>query len=59
MALTVGPGGALNSAVIYQYDAENRLRTETFSYQPEWSANGPTYTTKSLALSTRWNHALE
>ena len=33
------------------YDAENRLRTETFSYQPEWSANGPTYTTKSYGFA--------
>ncbi len=34
------------------YDAENRLRTETFTYQPEWSSSsGSTYTTTSYGFA--------
>ena len=34
------------------YDAESRLRTETFNYIPEYSVNGPTYTGTSYGFAT-------
>jgi hypothetical protein len=47
----IGSPGHPNPARCYDngsraktYDAENRLRSETFSFQPEYSVNGPTYT---------------
>ncbi|MDP9023802.1 MAG: hypothetical protein M3N13_00320, partial [Candidatus Eremiobacteraeota bacterium] len=33
------------------YDAENRLRTETLTYTPGYSANGPTYTATSYGFA--------